>query len=217
MDKINNIKAVIFDMDGVLLDSESISDRTWKTAFEEFGIDIDMSILNECRGCNRDDIIHKLNDKFKGRLDAKDYLERTGTLFYEIEDKEGIPLMPHVVETLEYLSKKYILCVASSTGGEAVKRQLANAGIIKYFKTLTTGDMVTHSKPDPQIYTMACNSIGMKPEECIAVEDSYNGVRSGVAANIKTVMVVDRMPATDEMKNICTAVCSSLKELKNFL
>lgn len=214
---MENIKAIIFDMDGVLLDSESICDKTWVIASKEMNIPMDEKTLNDCRGCNKSDTMQILKNRYGSDFDSAKFLSRTSELFYEVENRDGIALMPYVKETLEYLSKKYVLCLASSTRMESVSRQLKNAGIIDYFKTLTTGDMVTHSKPDPQIYLMACESIGMKSEECIAIEDSYNGVRSAVSANLKAIMVPDKLPPTDEMKAITFAICDSLKNVQEIL
>lgn len=211
MNKFENVKAVIFDMDGVLLDSETVCDRTWDLALHELGLPSDPSILLECIGCNKTDSAQIIRKRFGENFEAEKFLERTSYFFHQIEETEGIPLMDYVEETLEYLSKKYVLCLASSTRMESVKRLLSKAGILKYFKTLTTGDMVSHSKPDPQIYLMACESIGLPPEECVAIEDSYNGVRSAVAANIRTIMVPDKLAPDEEMKKIASAICPSLK------
>lgn len=217
MNHFENVKAVIFDMDGVIFDSESVCDRTWEITFKEMNLPADMTILNECRGCNHADIARKLIEKFGPDFNPLDFLSHTSFLFHKIEDEEGIPLKPYAKEILEYLSSRYILCLASSTREKSVRKMLSDAGLISYFKTLTCGDMVVHSKPDPEIYIMACNSIGVKPEECVAIEDSYNGVRSAVAANIRTIMVPDKLPPTEEMKNITAAICNSLEQVQKIL
>lgn len=213
MNNLKNVKAIIFDMDGVLLDSETVCDRTWKMAFNELGLEVNHSVLTACIGCNKTDSARIIREHLGQDFNSEKFLERTSYYFHQIEETEGIPLMPFVEEALEFLSKKCVLCVASSTREESVKRMLTKAGIIKYFKTLTTGDMVVHSKPDPEIYLKACASIGMKPEDCIAIEDSYNGVRSGVAAGIRTIMVPDKLPPDEEMKTIAALICKDLGEV----
>lgn len=217
MNKLENVKAIVFDMDGVLLDSETLCDRTWEMAFKELGLPVDKSILMACIGCNKTDTASILRERLGQNFDSERFLERTSYFFHQIEETEGVPLMPYVVEVLEYLSKKYVLAVASSTREESVRRELTNAGIIKYFKTFTCGDMVTHSKPDPEIYLLACKSIGMAPAECVAIEDSYNGVRSGFAAGIRTIMVPDKLPPTEEMRSIAVKICKNLREVKEIL
>lgn len=211
MTKLKNVKAIIFDMDGVLLDSETVCDRTWKMAFKELDMECNPAVLKACIGCNKTDSARIIREHLGDDFDSEKFLERTSYFFHKIEQDEGIPLKPYVTEVLEYLSKKYVLALASSTREESVRRELSNAGIIKYFNSLTCGDMVTHSKPDPQIYSMACNSIGMSPQNCIAIEDSYNGVKSAVAAEIPAIMVPDKLPPNEEMHKITTAICSDLK------
>ncbi len=212
-----SIKAVIFDMDGVILDSETISDRTWAITQKEMGLVTDKDFINMCRGTNHNDTLNILRQVFGQDFDAERFMDHSVELFYQIEESEGIPLMPYVKEALEYLQPRYTLALASSTNGVAVKRQLTNAGVIEYFKTRTTGEQVVHSKPDPEIYLMACRSIGFDPSECVAVEDSPNGVRSAAAAGLKTIMVPDKIQPDDEMRKLCWKICPSLKSLEEIL
>ena len=146
------IKAIIFDMDGVILDSETISDKTWKIAQDEMDLTTDKDFINMCRGSNRNDTLKILRDIFGQDFDSEAFLNRTSVLFKMYEETQGIPLMPYAKQILEYLKPKYRLALASSTNGEAVERQLRNAEVIDFFETRTTGEMVEHSKPDPEIY-----------------------------------------------------------------
>ena len=215
--KMENIKAIIFDMDGVILDSESISDITWRKAAEEKGLSVNDEILNACRGSNKNDTIQTLKKYYGSNFDSEAFLERTSELFHEIEEKDGIPLLPYAKEILEYLKPRYRLALASSTRGPTVERQLMAAGVIDFFETRTTGEMVEHSKPNPEIYLMACKSIGMNPEDCAAVEDSLNGIRSAYAAGLKPVMVIDKVQPTEEIRKMCCNIFDSLDGLKTVL
>ena len=210
-------KAIIFDMDGVILDSETISDRTWAITQKEMGVTTDKDYINMCRGTNHNDTLQILREVFGADFDAEKYMQRCVDLFYQIEEKEGIPLMLYAREILEYLAPKYTLALASSTNGRAVQRQLTNAGVIQFFKTFTTGDQVVHSKPDPEIYLNACRSIGLEPEECVAIEDSPNGIRSAHAAGLRVIMVPDKIKPTAELEAMCWKICPSLKSLAEFL
>lgn len=216
-EKMPDIKAIIFDMDGVILDSESISDITWGKAAEEKGLTVNDEILNACRGTNKNDTIVILKKYYGADFDSEAFLERTSALFHEIEEKDGIPLLPYAKEILEYLKPRYRLALASSTRGPTVERQLSAAGVIDFFETRTTGEMVEHSKPNPEIYLMACKSIGMKPEECVAIEDSLNGIRSAHAAGLHPIMVIDKVQPTEEIRGMCEAVFESLEEVKTVL
>lgn len=216
------IKAVVFDMDGVLLDTESMSDRNWYQAAAEMGISqMDIAeALEACRGSNSRHIEDELNRRFGAVPDFSGarFLQRTGELFHELEVTEGIPLMKGAQEILVYLKEKgYPLALASSTRGEAVKRQMKNAGLIDFFDVIITGDMVYKSKPDPEIYLTACSKLGVPPEECAGVEDSLNGVRSTAAAGMFAVMVPDKVQPTEEIKALLFKLCGNLLELKTFL
>lgn len=216
------VKAVVFDMDGVLLDTESMSDRNWYQAADEMGIskkDI-AEALEACRGSNSHHIEEELNRRF-GTLPGftgAAFLHRTGELFNELEETEGIPLKKGAAEILAYLKeRRYPLALASSTRGETVKRQLKNAGLISYFDALVTGDMVFKSKPDPEIYLTACSKLGVPPEECAGVEDSLNGVRSTAAAGMFAIMVPDKVQPTEEIRKLLYKLCPDLLCLKEFL
>ena len=214
---MKNIKAIIFDMDGVILDSETISDITWRKAAEEKGLTVNEEILNACRGSNKNDTITTLKNYYGSDFDSEAFLERTSELFHEIEEKDGIPLMPYAKEILAYLKPRYHLALASSTRGLTVERQLRTAGVIDFFESRTTGEMVIHSKPNPEIYLMACKSIGMEPGECAAIEDSLNGIRSAYAAGLHPLMVIDKIQPTEEIKKKCEFIFDSLEGLKTIL
>lgn len=211
---MSQIKGFVFDMDGVILDSESISDITWEQAAKEFNVQMTKEILNSCRGSNKNDILAKLSKIYGSDFDSEAFLNRTGVLFSQIETEKGIPLLPYAKEILSYLKPKYKIALASSTKGSTVQRQLQNCGVISFFEERITGEMVTHSKPNPEIYLMACKAIGLKPEECVAVEDSFNGIRSASAAGLCTIMVPDKVQPKKEIEILCWKVLKSLKEIE---
>jgi HAD superfamily hydrolase (TIGR01509 family) len=213
-----DITAVVFDMDGVLLDTETMSDRTWESACDELGLAGSMGIVNECRGCNRTDTMDILRRHFGADFDASRFLDRTSELFHEMEAREGIPVMKGAAEALSYLKHAgYRLALASSTRGVTVRRQLAAAGLIGYFETLTTGDMVTHSKPDPEIYRLACASLSVPPQSCAAVEDSPNGIRSAHSAGLSCIMVPDKIQPDSSVKPLLWKLLSSLDQISSVL
>ena len=241
---ISKTKAIIFDMDGVLLDSESICDYAWEKAASEQGL-LDISEgLEKCRGTTKietqkiltelyasekigDDIEDiaagdKGSDKKSGKnknknikLDVPLFMQRTHELFYEIEEKEGIERMYYAKEALEFLSKRYILALASSTREEPVRRQMKNAGLLSYFNCIVTGDMVSHSKPNPEIYDKTCHILGIKPDNCIAVEDSPNGIKSAFDAGVPVVMIPDKIAPSEKTNRMTIATVENLEEFCN--
>lgn len=214
---MSEIKAIVFDMDGVLLDSETICDRTWEMAAVEYGIKDPSVIMRRCLGTNKNDAMQIIKEELGQDFPAGEYLERTSELFRQIEFSSGIPLMPYVKEALEYLKTKYRLCVASSTRKVHVMRQLGNAGLVPYFETFTCGDMVEHSKPHPEIYLMACKSLGTDPSNCAAVEDSPNGIKSAYAAGLKTIMVPDKVQPDSTLLPMVNHLCKSLADIMQIL
>lgn len=211
---MTEIKGIIFDMDGVILDTETICFRTWETAGAEFGLP-DMKRAQEaCLGTNKTDTLAILKELYGAEFEAERFLDRTSELFHRIEETDGIPLMPHAKETLSFLHKRYILALATSTRRQTAARQLAEAGVDGCFSAFTFGDMVKHSKPAPDIYRMACRSISLPPDECAAVEDSPNGIRSAHAAGMQCIMIPDKIPPTEEIARLCAHILPSLKELR---
>ena len=208
------MKGIVFDMYGVILDSETFSDRTWMAAAKERNLDINIDLINKCRSTNKNDTIEIFKKHYGESFDGEGFLSRTSELFHQIEEAEGIPLMHYSKEILEYLKPRYTLALASSTRGPTVERQLRTAGVIDFFEPRTTGDMVVHSKPDSEIYLMACKSVGLEPSESYAIEDSLNGIKSAYATGLKPIMVVDKIQPTDEIRKMCVAVFDSLEGLK---
>lgn len=214
---MNSIQAVIFDMDGVILDSERICQRAWEVAAKEYELQGSEKIIKKCLGTNKADSIRIIKEEYGQSFDSEAYLRRTSEVFHEIEENEGVPLKPYAEEILKYLQSKYRIALASSTRKETVERHLTEAGVINYFETITTGDMVKHSKPDPEIYLKACLSINVNPENCVAVEDSPNGLKSAKAAGITPIMVIDTVQPTEEIKSFCNYIFDTLNEIKIIL
>lgn len=211
---MGEIKAIIFDMDGVILDSESICDVVWEMTAREKGLEGSSEVINLCRGTNKNDTIQILKNFYGQNFDAEYFLNRSSELFHEVENTKGVPLMPYAKETLEALKGKFRIALASSTRVTTVRRQLGAHNLLPFFETMTTGEMVEHSKPDPEIYLMACRSLGLEPEECVAVEDSFNGIKSAHAAGMKCCMIPDKVQPTDEIRAMCDWVCGDLWEMK---
>mgnify|MGYP002624372532 CR=1 FL=1 len=212
------IKAVIFDMDGVLLDTESLCFECWRRAGNERGLDDADEAYRLCIGSNTNDTMDILHKRYGSAFDAWGFYARTGELFHIVEAEQGLALMPYVTECLTALKEAgYRLAVASSTRSEAVHRQLSAAGIIGYFETITCGDTVKHSKPAPDIYLKACESLHLAPEDCLAVEDSPNGVRSASVAGLRCVMVPDQIQPSEEIRALAWKVVEDVRGVAGLL
>ncbi|MCQ2593942.1 MAG: HAD family phosphatase [Treponemataceae bacterium] len=213
------IKAFVFDMDGVLLDTESVCDRTWVMAAKDFGLKPEdgMRIIDLCRGTNKKTTKEIILRELGSDFDVDLYLQTTSRYFKQIEAAEGIGLKPYAKECLLWLKQKGLrLALASSTRQAVVENELKNAGLFDFFEFCICGDMVTNSKPDPEIYAGAVKKLGLQPGECVAVEDSHNGLVSAKTAGLVTIMVPDRAAPTEETRKVTDYIFNSLAEIEKF-
>ena len=212
------IKTIIFDMDGVLIDSEKIYDEAWEIVLKERKVkDIDF-IITGCRGRTAKDSKKFIDENFKGIFTGEEILNVLMNKFDEIIEERGLPVKKGVYELLSYLKENnYEIGLASSTKKSLVMSNLKKIEIETYFSEITTGHMVENGKPAPDIYIMACEKFNKKPEECIAIEDSINGVTAALRAGINTIMVPDIVQPDEEMLKKVFKKCDSLLDVKEFL
>ncbi|HOO79954.1 MAG TPA: HAD family phosphatase [Lachnospiraceae bacterium] len=216
--KDNPIKAVIFDMDGVIFDSERIVIKCWEQIAREYNILDVGSVIHQCLGVNDTKTRAIFCEHYGKDFPYDEYRKLTSKMFHEQYDHGRLPMKEGVVELLCYLQENgYVIGLASSTRTEVVRKELEEAKILPYFDYLTCGDTVAKSKPEPDIYIKACENLGILPKEAIAIEDSYNGIRSAFRAGIFPVMVPDLIEADDEMKGLAGNICGNLLEVKAWL
>ncbi|MBR5406680.1 MAG: HAD family phosphatase [Lachnospiraceae bacterium] len=211
-------EAVIFDMDGVIFDSERCVLDCWIKIAEKYGIrDIERSFL-ACTGTNKERTREIMIEEYGSDFPYDRFSKEASKLFHDKYDNGNLPVKPGVNEILTFLkNEKKKIALASSTRREIVLSQLRDAGVLDYFDEVVTGDMVTKSKPDPEIFLLACRKIGVTPDKSYAIEDSYNGVRSASRGGLMTIMVPDLLPADDEMKGLSEIVLDSLYDVVDFL
>lgn len=162
-------------------------------------------------GLNVTDTRAVFEEYYSGQYDFDEFLEKATRLFRKKVEEEGIPVKYGVKQFLDFLKTQPLrIGLASSTRKERVLEMLKIAGLSEYFEVVIGGDMVTHSKPDPEIYRIACEALEVEPENAYAIEDSYNGIRSAKAAGMKPIMVPDLLPPNDEMKKLSFCICDDL-------
>lgn len=208
------IEAVVFDMDGLMFDTEKIGIRTWKTLAEELGYPKLDGLIYSCFGTN-----HNFKRKYFAEVLGKDFpydefckreVEVTGKTLEE----EGVPHKEGLVELLGFLKKSSIKCaVATSTPQYPAVEHIKKAGVFDFFDAIITGDMTEKGKPYPDIYLMACSELGVEPEKAMGLEDSYNGLRAICAAGMKAVMIPDMVEPDEEMESKCFAIKKSLLDV----
>ena len=214
----NVVKAVVFDMDGVLLDSESICDEIWELLARQMGLPDIQAAIAENRGCNEAMMARNLIGRYGPGFDCPKFFSDFRVYFTEVERSRGIPLLPQVHETLDYLKGRgYRLALATSTRRSTATRQLKAVGIYDFFEASTFGDEVENSKPAPDIYLKAARELGVEPDFCAGIEDSPNGIISVHSAGFKPIMVPDRIEPSDEIKKLCWKIGKPISALREFL
>ncbi|MGN0630589.1 MAG: HAD family hydrolase [Ruminococcus sp.] len=205
------MKAVIFDMDGVIFDSETAVLNGWKEIAEKYGIpDVE--------------IPYRLSIGSNAEMSKKNFLEYYGEDFpYDIYKEEQranfhkkydggkLPLKPGVCELLTYIKEKGMkTAVASSTRFEMVKAEIEAAGLDIYFDVIIGGDHVKKSKPHPEIFLKAAELLSVSLQEAYIIEDSFNGIRAAFSAGAVPVMVPDMQEPDDEMKSKAWKIAGNL-------
>lgn len=212
------MKAVVFDMDGLMFDTEFLVAEGWDYAGEKLGVGKLGYMVNKTLGVNHQKTKEIFYEDFGDKVDTEKLTELTREYVYDYYSKHGVPEKPFLHETIDYLKNNgYKMAVASSSRKETVHKHLKNAKIFDYFDAIVCGDMITCSKPDPEIYLKACNLLNEKPEDCYALEDSPNGIRSAYNANMFPVMIPDLIEPSDEISKLYRIKLNSLNDFITYL
>lgn len=205
---------IIFDMDGVLIDSERIVRASWEHCGPQFGVENPVEIFRSCMGTTSESTRQRMLGLYGEEFPYEDFVQARRKFYYDAVTREGTPKRPYVCETIAGLHRLgYRLAVASSTRESLVRSELGDIGILDYFSVVIGGDRLKHSKPAPDIYLLACEQLGIDPSDGYAVEDSYNGIRSAHRAGLHPIMIPDQQPATDEMRELSEFIFADLNEL----
>lgn len=210
---MRQIKAVLFDMDGVLINTESVHYRLWKEAFHNRGLDVSYEVYKGCIGTTDDylmDLIWK-NYGLDFRGDKKLFEERMA-IEKQLPKKESFPEMPGVMDMLRKLHEAgFLLAVASSSPPVRIHEAMSYIGAKQYFSVLNSAENVAHSKPAPDVYLDTAEKLGVEPVECIVLEDSENGSIAAVSAGMICVGL-DNPDSGDQNLERARVVIRSLQE-----
>ena len=215
---MNNTTAVLFDMDGVIFDSERAQMAIWLDIARQEGLPDMEAVYHRCIG---------VTVEATGKILREAYGADWAWQAVRLGTSEGyrgrcagglLPVKPGARELLDAQREKGVpLARASSTQEEMVRQWLSEAGLLGRFDLLVTGDMVTRSKPDPEIFLKACAAFPVKPEDAYVIEDSYNGIRAAHAGGMHALMVPDMLPPDAEMRKKAEQIFPSLWEVGAYL
>ena len=209
---------LIFDMDGLILDTERLVCRCWHELGETYGLtDIDELFLATV-GTTRKHTSEMLLAHYGADFPEAAFSADVSRLFHSIADAEGIPVMAGAREALEWASAHgYHIGLATSTRQVIAEQEMKQADLYQYFDYILGGDRIARSKPFPDIYAAACRDMGVVPSDAFAIEDSYNGIRAASKAGMQPIMVPDILPPTEEMQQLCHAILPNLTALPALL
>ncbi|HSR02818.1 MAG TPA: HAD family phosphatase [Methylophilaceae bacterium] len=205
------IKAAIFDMDGLLIDSERIIMQACIQAAKEIGIHYTQTEFVDLIGRSSADSSRIMAEQLGGIENLSRVGERVDVIL--AQHNHVFPLKQGVNSLLEHYKLNNIACsVASSSSHQHIQHRLSNVNVLNYFKHTTSGQEVSKGKPNPDIYLLAIQKLGFSQEDCIAFEDSEQGARAAIAAGLKVVVVPDLKQPSDFVKANSFRVIDSLNQ-----
>lgn len=210
--------AVIFDMDGVIFDTERIWIECWSPVGKAHGIkNIETVLRDECVGITAAAMKAALLKTYGADFPYDQYVKEASAVFHARYD-HNLPMKPGVRTLLDFLRQAGLpVALASSTPTKTVRQELGDAGLLPYFSVIAGGEEVSRSKPAPDIFLLAAERLGTAPGLCFVIEDSFNGIRAAHAAGMRPIMVPDLLCPDAEMRETAEAILPSLAEVVDYL
>jgi len=209
------VEAVVFDMDGLLFDTESRLFGVMVEVAPRFGVEVDRDLFVSLVGLPIAGSSTLLRARFGEDFPLTDFIKAVGAHSREIHADTTVPIKPGVIELLDHLDElglPYALCTSSAH--EMVQRNLGQHNILERFAAIVARGDYERGKPEPDPFLKAAERLGVAPQACLALEDSHMGVRAASAAGMMTIMVPDMLEPNDEMRGLCLAVEDSLHHVR---
>ncbi|WP_419904969.1 HAD family hydrolase [Kiloniella sp.] len=211
----DQLQAVVFDMDGVLIDSEVLYQKSAIQSAKEHGFLLTEELHRSIVGLPQEICDTIIREAMGPDFPFEKYNQRYSQIL-ATEFQRDIPVKSGVKELLTLLTILGIpTAVATSSSRKVAIDHLTRAELVSYFNTIVTRDDVNNGKPHPEPYLSAAGRLQVKPENCLALEDSHNGVRSAHGAGMQTIMVPDMLPATEEIRGLCIAIMTNLHQVRD--
>jgi beta-phosphoglucomutase-like phosphatase (HAD superfamily) len=210
--------AVILDMDGLMLDTEPVSERAWKTAASEMGYAIEDALFAQMIGCNMASVHQLLFARFGGAFPADQLGCRARALYRKALDADGVAHKTGLLDLLAFLDAWRVpRAVGTSSAHGDARYQLDRAGILHRFDAVVGGDQVDLGKPKPDLFLLAARKLGARPADCVVLEDSDPGISAAQAAGMTSILVPDSRDPAVATRQAAYAVVDSLVEARDVL
>ncbi len=202
--------AVIFDMDGLLLDSEMVMRGCFDRVAAEQGWAMPAGVFESMIGSNRAMSLEILSRQVPAGIVAADFDDAVHAA-YDAEVERGIPLKSGTLALIEHLAARHIpRAVATSSAVYRTQKKLSTAGLLIFMDAVASGDEVACGKPAPDVFLLAAERLHVRPSDCIVFEDSPTGVRSALAAGMRVVQVPDLVAVEPGIESQCVIVAENL-------
>ena len=212
------IKGLIFDMDGLILDTESISNKLLIDIFSKYDINLNEEIISKTIGLEKKKAIKVFEEYLGGNIPIKDIINLHKKVVNDYLENNGVPVKLGLIELLNYLDEEKIKkVVATSSYRKVAENVLIRANVYNRFDDIICGDEIKESKPSPDIFLKALEKLNLSADEVIVLEDSRMGILAAHRAKIKSIMIPDILPADEETKKLYFKECKSLLDVIHLL
>lgn len=213
-----NIQGIIFDMDGLILDTERLYQKFWKEASKQCGYEMSQKQALAMRSLDKSLAKKLLKEFFGDEYDYKKVHDLRVELMAEYISKHGVQAKDGVVELTDYLKENgYKIAIATATNYARANEHLTLAGVRECFENIICASDLKYGKPFPDVYLYACKSLGLSPESCVALEDSPNGIKSAYAAGCVPILVPDGCEPEEDSLPYAYACVKSLRDVPDVL
>lgn len=214
---MKHFAAAIFDMDGLLLDTERVALGAFEDACRQLDLTLPNEVFIRCIGLNKRASCHILEEALAGRVELQRFWDMWDGAYHARVACEPVRIKEGAVSLLTHLGTLGVpAAVATSTSTARAESKLQTAGLLDHFKAVIGGDQVTRSKPYPDIYLRAAGRLGVDPAACLALEDSENGVRAAVASGMCVVQIPDLVPPSPQLRSLGHIVLPGLAEVVSY-
>lgn len=212
------IEAVLFDMDGLIFDTERLHKVCWLETGKRLGYPMKEEHIDQIRGRISTSSCELFREWFGSQVDYYEARKLRTELLDEMLQKSGVPVKPGYTRLKAYLKEKGIrTALATSSQRKRAEGYFKMAKLPMDFDTEVCGTEIAKGKPDPDVFLRAAEKLHVAPENCLVLEDSPNGVRAGSAAGCQVIMVPDMDPATEELRKMCSMVAETLEDVIGWL